>query len=120
MPTSSSCLTPASSVPYPSTSWKYWVSRKKKPKAEKPFLLNINGGYIVVYYMEDGLNYAKVKVIVRGPLNGGIFLVMKEVIVIMGPLRGQVISGEVSRGNMWAKFINYGTVKVRAQGNVHR
>ena len=57
-------------------------------------------------------------VIVRGPLNGVIFLVMKEVSVIMGPLRGQVISWEVSRGNMWAKFINNGTVKVRAQRDV--
>ena len=56
---------------------------------------------VVVSYLRGRF---KDMVIVRGPLNGVIFLVMKEVSVIMGPLRGQVISWEVSRGNMWAKF----------------
>ena len=78
---------------------------------------------VVVSYRRCGF---VVKVKVSGPLNGVIFLVMKEVflvmkevIVIRGPLRGQVINQEVSWGNMWAKFINYGMVKVRAQCNVH-
>ena len=70
---------------------------------------------VVVSYFRGRV---KVMVIVRGPLNRVIFLVMKEVSVSMGPLRGQVISWEVSQGNMWAKFINNGTVKVRAQRDV--
>ena len=47
-------------------------SAARKPKAEKPFLLDVHDGYVVVYYTEDGLDYAEVEIIVQGvlPANG--------------------------------------------------
>ena len=44
----------------------------RKPRAEKPFLLDVHDGYVVVYYTEDGLDYAEVEIIVNGalPKNG--------------------------------------------------
>jgi len=43
----------------------------KKANA-KPYLLDIHDGYVVVYYTEDGLDYAEVEIIVQGvlPANG--------------------------------------------------
>jgi len=44
----------------------------KKPRIEKPYLLDVHNGYVVVYYTEDGLDYAEVEIIVNGvlPPNG--------------------------------------------------
>jgi len=44
----------------------------RKPKPEKPFLLDIHDGYVMVYYTKDGLNYAEAEIIVNSvlPKNG--------------------------------------------------
>ena len=47
------------------------VAAPKKPKVEKPFLLDAHDGYVVTYFTEDGLDYAEVKVIVNGVLPEG-------------------------------------------------
>ena len=45
--------------------------RSRKPRTEKPFLLDAHDGYIVAYFTEDGLDFAEVEVIVNGVLPEG-------------------------------------------------
>ena len=47
------------------------VAAAKKPKVEKPFLLDAHDGYVVAYFTEDGLDFAEVEVIVNGVLPEG-------------------------------------------------
>ena len=55
-------------------------SAARKPRIEKPFLLDVNDGFVVVYYTEDGLDYAEVEIIVNGvlPKNGYRFDVLPD------------------------------------------
>ena len=55
-------------------------SAARKPRIEKPFLLDVHDGFVVVYYTEDGLDYAEVEIIVNGvlPKNGYRFDVLPD------------------------------------------